>query len=65
MTEEINELRKKLQNFIIEKDITLQETANLIGYRSAASILKFLQGKTPKPSIRRIARMKALLESQL
>lgn len=64
MTEEIKKLRERLQDFIIEKDITLQETANLIGYRSAASVLKFLQGKTPKPNIRRIARMKALLESR-
>ncbi len=64
LTDEIKEIRQKLQEYIIEKDITLQQAAALIGYRSPASILKFLRGKTPKPNIRRIARMKALLESR-
>jgi hypothetical protein len=62
MTEEINELREKLKEYIIKQDITLQKTACLIGYRSAASVLKFIQGKTPKPNMRRLARIKALLE---
>lgn len=44
MTAEINSIRGKLEDYIILNDITLQQAADLVGWKRAASVYKFLAG---------------------
>lgn len=60
MTKEISEIRGGFQNYIILNDITMQAAAELVGWKRAGSVHKFLAGKhIPNP--RRLYRIKKLV----
>jgi len=63
MTEEINKIRQDFQNYIILQDITLQKAAELVGWKRAASVYKFLAGKH-HPNMRRLYRIKKLIRER-
>ena len=59
--EEINEIRMRLQESIIENDWTLEKVASLVGYKSASSVHRFLTQQISKPPQRRLYRIKKLI----
>jgi hypothetical protein len=61
MNDEINKIREQFQEYIIRKDITLQAAAELVGWKTAASVFKFLNGQVKKPPLRRLYRIKLLI----
>ena len=60
MSDEINEIRDRFQSYIFQNDVTLQAAAELVGWKWAGSVHKFLAGKHV-PSPRRLYRIKKLL----
>lgn len=63
MNDEIKNLRGRFEEFIILQDITLQRAAELVGWKRAASVTKFLAGKHA-PNKRRLYRIQRLLAQQ-
>ena len=61
MSDEINEIRAEFQDFIVRKDMTLQAAAEAVGWKTAASVFKFLNGQVKKPPMRRLFRIKQLI----
>lgn len=64
LPDEINEIREKFQVYLIKEDMTLQEAADLVGWKKASSVQRFLNGKVRKPPLRRLYRIKKLLEKR-
>ena len=63
MSDEITRVRDLFQGYIIRNDVTLQAAAELVGWKRAGSVHKFLAGKhVPNP--RRLYRIKKLLEDR-
>lgn len=61
MSDEINEIRERFQDYIVRQDITLQAAADLVGWKTAASVFKFLNGQVKKPPLRRLYRIRLLI----
>lgn len=60
MTEEITATREAFRGYILDKDIPLQEAAELVGWKRAGSVHKFLAGKHV-PTPRRLYKIKKLV----
>lgn len=63
MSDAIHRIRQQFHKFIIEQDITLQRAAELVGWKRAASVYKFLAGKH-RPNARRLYRIKELIKKR-
>jgi hypothetical protein len=64
MTKEITEIREEFRAYILLRDLTMQAAAELVGWKRAGSVCKFLAGKH-RPNARRLYRIKRLLNSSL
>ena len=62
MTKEIIQIREDFRAYILLQDLTMQAAAELVGWKRAGSVCKFLAGKH-RPNARRLYRIKLLLDS--